>query len=58
MCIAVGTNGADASSDGGRTWAPVDDPIARAGHHAIAFAAGSAVGFAVGDAGRVTRIDL
>lgn len=54
--FAVGTNGADASDDGGRTWRRIDDARAALGHHAIAFAAGSRIGYAVGPHGRISRI--
>ncbi|MBI5850433.1 MAG: hypothetical protein HZB39_05255 [Planctomycetes bacterium] len=54
--FAVGTNGADASDDGGRTWRRIGDARAALGHHAIAFAPASRIGFAVGPRGRISRI--
>ena len=48
--IAVGLNGTDISSDGGRTWAAVDT----AAYNAVAFASRSA-GYAVGAKGSVVK---
>lgn len=50
--FAVGTNGADLSRDGGRTWSSIHGE----GFHAIGFAPDAMVGFAVGAGGRVSRI--
>jgi photosystem II stability/assembly factor-like uncharacterized protein len=55
VVVAVGTNGADLSRDGGRTFAPLPGVP---GHHAIAFAPGTAVGWAVGAAGRIARVTV
>ncbi|MFO0364311.1 MAG: WD40/YVTN/BNR-like repeat-containing protein, partial [Acidobacteriota bacterium] len=46
--IAVGTNGADLSTDGGKTW----QPLAAAGYHAVQS------GWAVGPQGRIARVTL
>lgn len=54
--FAVGSHGADRSDDGGRTWRPLPEG-ARAAHHAVGFAADSPIGFAVGSAGRIARIE-
>lgn len=51
VAIAVGTNGADISSDGGETWHPLDST----GFNAVQFAPGG-VAFAVGGGGRVARL--
>jgi len=50
--VAVGPSGADVSSDGGRTW----NAEPGQGFHAIGFAPGSRVGWAVGETGRIARI--
>ncbi len=54
LFVAVGTNGADVSWDGGRTW----KQAGTTGYHAIAFHAQSSIGFAVGADGAVARITL
>ena len=54
MVVAVGPSGCDHSSDDGRTWQPLPGP----GFHAIGFAPGSSVGWAVGEAGAVARIQF
>jgi hypothetical protein len=46
--IAVGTNGADLSTDGGQTW----QPLAAEGYHAVQR------GWAVGAKGRIARVTL
>ena len=46
--IAVGTNGADLSTDGGQTW----QPLAAEGYHAVQR------GWAVGAQGRIARVTL
>ena len=48
--VAVGLNGTDVSSDGGRSWASVDTMA----YNSVAFASRTA-GFAVGPMGRVAR---
>ena len=48
--VAVGPTGSDASTDGGRTWAPIDGE----GYHAVGFV-GPGAGWAVGEAGRVAK---
>ena len=52
--LAVGPSGTDLSIDGGRTWKAVSGP----GFHALAFARGSRVGWAVGERGAVGRIEF
>ena len=51
--IAVGPSGADWSADDGRTWTP----IAGDGYHAFAFAPHVRAGWAVGEAGRVAKLN-
>src|SRR5437763_2062068 len=48
--VAVGTTGADASHDGGRTWQPIDSE----NYNAISFARDGS-GWAVGPKGRIAR---
>jgi photosystem II stability/assembly factor-like uncharacterized protein len=48
--LAVGPSGADISIDDGETWKPLHVP----GYHAVSFA-DSAIGWAVGEAGRIAR---
>jgi len=50
--IAVGPNGADLSTDGGRSWAP----LGAEGFHAASLLVGT--GWAVGEKGRVARLRL
>lgn len=52
--VAVGPSGADISRDGGRTWSALAGP----GFHAIAFAPGSPVAWAVGENGAVGRLTV
>ena len=58
MALAIGKEGASLSLDVGATWEPIDLP----GHYALSFAPrarrGTAVGWAVGADGRVTRVEL
>jgi photosystem II stability/assembly factor-like uncharacterized protein len=54
MVVAVGPSGSDYSTDDGRTWHALPGP----GFHAVSFAPRSAVGWAVGEAGAVARIDF
>ena len=49
--IACGPSGSDYSSDGGRTWSPIDPT----GYHALSFLNTRPIGFAGGDAGRIAR---
>jgi photosystem II stability/assembly factor-like uncharacterized protein len=49
--IASGPSGSDYSSDGGRTWSPIDPT----GYHALSFLSIRPIGFAVGDAGRIAK---
>ncbi|MEM7206115.1 MAG: YCF48-related protein [Planctomycetota bacterium] len=51
--ISVGPNGIDRSLDDGEHW----QALGAAGHHALALAPSGAVGWAVGAAGRITRLD-
>jgi len=51
--VAVGSDGADYSTDGGRSWVA----IAGAAYHALAFAAGASSGWAVGADGRIARLE-
>jgi photosystem II stability/assembly factor-like uncharacterized protein len=48
--VAVGPNGADVTTDGGRSWAR----LGTEGFHAASFAAGT--GWAVGEGGRIARL--
>lgn len=50
--IAVGPQGADISTDDGRTWTPV----AGDGYHAFAFAPSGRIGWGVGEGGRIGRL--
>jgi photosystem II stability/assembly factor-like uncharacterized protein len=52
--LAVGPSGGDQSLDGGQRWAP----LTADGFHAVAFARGGTVGWAVGEGGRVARINV
>jgi hypothetical protein len=52
--LAVGPSGADVSRDDGRSWQRFEGP----GFHALAIAPGSATGWAVGESGRIARLDL
>ena len=50
--IAVGPQGADISSDDGRTWMPIEG----AGYHAFAFARTGKAGWGAGEAGRMAKL--
>jgi photosystem II stability/assembly factor-like uncharacterized protein len=52
--IAVGPTGADYSNDEGRTWTA----IAGAGYHAFSFAPRAAVGWGVGENGRIAKLTV
>ena len=52
MVVAVGPSGGDWSPDGGETWKPLGDR----GFHALALAT-DRIGWGVGDAGRIGRLD-
>ena len=54
VLVAVGPSGCDYSTDDGLTWRPLPGP----GFHAVSFAPGSAIGWAVGNDGSVGRLDL
>ena len=51
--IAVGPSGSDYSTDGGRTWTPLGSE----GFHSVSVARGGEVVWAVGENGRVARLD-
>ncbi|HVF66701.1 MAG TPA: hypothetical protein VM914_03505 [Pyrinomonadaceae bacterium] len=51
--IAVGPSGSDYSTDGGRTWTGLGSE----GFHALSVARGGEVAWAVGEQGRVARLD-
>jgi hypothetical protein len=51
--IAVGTSGADISSDEGKTWRPFDS-----GNYNAVSLASSQVGWAVGPGGRIARLAM
>ena len=51
--IAVGPSGSDYSTDGGRTWTP----LGAEGFHSVSVARGGEVAWAVGENGRVARLD-
>jgi photosystem II stability/assembly factor-like uncharacterized protein len=51
--VAVGPSGSDYSSDGGRTWSA----FGTEGFHAVSVARGGGVAWAVGEGGRVARLD-
>lgn len=51
--VAVGPSGSDYSIDGGRTWTPLGSE----GFHALSVARGGEVAWAVGENGRVARLD-
>lgn len=51
--LAVGPSGSDYSTDGGRTWAP----LGTEGFHALSVARGGEVAWAVGEQGRIARLD-
>jgi photosystem II stability/assembly factor-like uncharacterized protein len=52
--VAVGPSGADRSTDGGRTWSRIGDE----GFHALGFGGSGQAGLAVGEEGRIARLDL
>jgi photosystem II stability/assembly factor-like uncharacterized protein len=52
--VATGPAGSDWSSDGGRTWAS----IAGRGFHALAIAPRDGVGWAVGEGGRIAKLEV
>jgi photosystem II stability/assembly factor-like uncharacterized protein len=52
--LAVGPSGSDLSIDDGRTWTPIQDD----GYHAFSFAPRGTIGWGVGEAGRIGRIEL
>ena len=52
--IAVGPSGADLSNDDGKTWTSAGDE----GFHAFAFARDRAIGWAVGERGRIARFGI
>jgi photosystem II stability/assembly factor-like uncharacterized protein len=52
--IATGPSGTDISFDDGKSWATLRGP----GFHALAFAPGGAIGWAVGENGRIARLDV
>jgi photosystem II stability/assembly factor-like uncharacterized protein len=52
--VAVGSSGADFSTDEGRTWMAIPGP----GFHAISFAPKSRVGWAVSEKGAVSRLEM
>jgi photosystem II stability/assembly factor-like uncharacterized protein len=49
--VAVGPSGSDYSIDGGRTWTAIEGD----GYHSVSFGVRVAVGWAVGEGGRVAR---
>ena len=51
--IAVGPQGADHSTDDGRTWAPLSGS---SGLHTFSFAKGTRIGWGVGEQGRIMRL--
>jgi photosystem II stability/assembly factor-like uncharacterized protein len=51
--LAVGPSGSDRSSDGGRTWSRMGGP----GFHALGFDGSGRAGWAVGEDGRIARLD-
>jgi photosystem II stability/assembly factor-like uncharacterized protein len=52
--IAVGPQGADWSTDDGRTWAPIEGP----GFHAFSFSKTGAVGWGAGGRGSLARLNV
>lgn len=52
VVVTVGPSGADVSSDGGRTWTPLD----LTGCHAVSLASGADAAWAVGEGGRIARL--
>ena len=52
--VAVGPTGADVSVDGGASWTVVPGP----GFHAIGFARRTRIGWAVGEKGTVSRVEM
>lgn len=57
--LAVGPTGADWSADDGRTWTPVViDSAAGAGFDTFSFAPGTAIAWASGSVGRVSRLTV
>lgn len=53
LLIAVGPSGSDYSEDGGRDWAP----LGTEGFHAVSVARGGEAAWAVGEKGRIARLD-
>lgn len=53
LLIAVGPSGSDYSTDGGRTWTP----LGTEGFHALSVARGGEAAWAVGEQGRIARLD-
>lgn len=51
--VAVGPSGSDYSIDGGRTWTPLGSE----GFHAVSVARGGEAAWAVGENGRIARLD-
>jgi len=51
--IAVGPSGSDYSVDGGGSWVPIGDE----GFHAVSVEPGGRVAWAVGEGGRISRLD-
>jgi photosystem II stability/assembly factor-like uncharacterized protein len=52
--VAVGPSGADRSIDGGHSWSKMGDQ----GFHALGFGGSGQAGWAVGEDGRIARLDL
>ena len=52
--VAVGPSGSDRSEDGGKTWSKLEGP----GFHALSFGKNEPNGWAVGEGGRIARLDL
>jgi photosystem II stability/assembly factor-like uncharacterized protein len=52
--VAVGPSGSDRSVDGGRTWSRLGEQ----GFHALGFDGSGQAGWAVGEEGRIARLDL
>lgn len=52
--LAAGPAGADRSTDGGKTWAPVPS----AGFDTLSFAPKGGVGWAAGNGGRISKVEL
>jgi photosystem II stability/assembly factor-like uncharacterized protein len=51
--VAVGPSGSDVSRDGGRTWLKLEGP----GFHALGFGGSAKSGWAVGEDGRIGKLD-